>query len=338
MKANLSSAASFIASALLLSAPVFSQSPARTNTQATIAPPPNQFEIARDQFFEGGPPHDFYDLYVVSPTPNGTSIQRITLTPAADKCTMPATVETASATLSESIPALLGNGNPCAIPEKEITREPKPCKKCPHNLTGTVIAMQIECGLQTRLIRSDVLDQHMFGPASKKSDAALSTEDLLRHLDQALAPKVTPKPATPNSGAEPLNSIDPGSPIIQDLKAGNYNPLFTSAPDKPSEIFRAAQNTSNPLSVKLLSSTPLVPEGFIPPEYPEEARLARIEGTVTFSIEINSAGRATNLILETGPEKLQETIKDAIKSWRFPKTAVNQIVEAAIQFTINCPK
>jgi TonB family protein len=338
MKANPFSVALFVVSALLFSAPAFSQSPARTNTHPTIAPPPNQFEIARDQFFEGGPPHDFYDIYIVSSTPNGTSIQRITLTPAADKCTMPATVETASATLSESIPALLGNGNPCAIPEKEITREPKPCKKCPHNLTGAVIAMQIECGIQTRLIRSDVLDQHMFGPASKKSDAALSTEDLLQHLDQALAPKVTAQPVTPNSSAEQPNPIDPTSPIFQDLAAGKYDPLFASSPDKPSEIFRAAQDITHPLNEKLVRSTPLAPEGFIPPEYPDAARLARIEGTVTFSIEIDPAGRATNLIIDDGPQKLQGTIKDAIKSWRFPKTAVNQIVEAAIQFTITCPK
>jgi TonB family protein len=337
MKSKLSSAASLIAFALLFSPPAFSQSHTRTNSQMIPAPPPNQFEIGRDEIFKGGPPQDFYDLYVVRSTPGGASIQRVSLTPAADKCTMPATVETASATLNESISALLGNGNPCAIPEKEVIREQKPCKKCSVT-TGTVIEMQVECGAQTRLIRSDVLDKYMFCPASKKSDEALSTENLLQRLDQALAPKVPPPPATPNPGTEPLNSIDPTSPIFQDLAAGEYDPLFASAPDKPSEIFRAAQNTSHPLNVKLVRSTPLAPEGFIPPEYPDAAKLARIEGTVTFSIEIDPAGRATNLILDTGPQKLQETIKDAIKSWRFPKSAANQIVETAIQFTITCPK
>ena len=337
MKSKLPSAASFIASALLFSAPAFSQDAARTNTQPMIAPPPNQFEIGRDEIFNGGPPHDFYDLYDVRSTPGGASIQRVSLTPAADKCTMPATVETASATLNESISALLGNGNPCAIPEKEIIREQKPCKKC-ATTTGTVIGMRVECGAQTRIIRSGVLDKYMFGPASKKSNEALSTENLVQRLDQALAPKVTPQPASPNPATEPLNLMDPTSPIFQDLASGKYDPLFASAPDKPSEIFRAAQNIAHPLNVRLLSSTPLVPEGFIPPEYPEAAKLARIEGTVTFSIEIDPAGRASNLILETGPQKLQETIKDAIKPWRFPKSAANQIVDAAIQFTITCPK
>jgi TonB family protein len=337
MKIKPPSAATLLASALLFSSTAFSQSPAHANTHPIIAPPPNQFEIGRDEIFKGGPPQDFYDLYVVRSTPRGASIQRIALTPVADKCTMPATVETASATLNESISALLGNGNPCAIPEKEVIREQKPCKKCTIT-TGTVIGMRVECGPQTRLIRSDVLDKFMFGPASKKSDEALSTGNLLQHLDQALAPKVTPQPSSPNPGAEPLNSIDPTSQVFQDLAACKYDPLFAGSPDKPSEIFRAAQDAPHPFRVRLLSSTPLAPEGFTPPEYPDAAKLARIEGTVTFSIEIDPAGRATNLILDDGPQKLQATIKDAIKSWRFPKSAANQIVEAAIQFTITCPK
>ena len=35
----------------------------------------------------------------------------------------PATVEVATASLSDSVEALLGNSNPCVIPEKELTRE-----------------------------------------------------------------------------------------------------------------------------------------------------------------------------------------------------------------------
>jgi hypothetical protein len=92
--------------------------------------PPNQFEIARRTFFDFGPPFDYYELFFVRPTSTGASIERITLTPPADQCTASAKLETASGSINESIENLLGKTNPCSIPEKELRRELKRCKKC----------------------------------------------------------------------------------------------------------------------------------------------------------------------------------------------------------------
>ena len=127
-------------------------------------PQPSQFEIARHTFFDFGPPFDFYELYLIRSTANGSSIERITLTPPGGSCMQPAKVETAAATLNEPLEVLLGKSNPCAIPDKELTRELKRCKKCVV-FSGANVAMQAQCANHNRIIRANVLDRDMFDPA-----------------------------------------------------------------------------------------------------------------------------------------------------------------------------
>ena len=85
------------------------------------APLPDQFEIGVHTFFDFGPPFDFYQLYVVRPAEHGTIVERLIFTPAANKCFAPAKLETSSASLHESVRELLGEKNPCAIPEKDLS-------------------------------------------------------------------------------------------------------------------------------------------------------------------------------------------------------------------------
>jgi|SRR5580658_104027 hypothetical protein len=152
---------------LVLSSAAFGQ------THSAAPAPPDQFEIGRHTFFDFGPPSDYYELFVVRPTVNGTSIERITLTPSVDSCTRQAKLEVASASINESIAALLGSTNPCAIPEKELRRELKRCKKC-LVFSGADVAMEVECGGQSRVIRSDILDKDMFDPAANTPNGRCS--------------------------------------------------------------------------------------------------------------------------------------------------------------------
>src|SRR3954471_13839913 len=89
------------------------------------APPPTTFALARHTFIDVGPPFDFYELFVVQPAASGASVQRITVTPPGDSCTQPATLKIASTSVEKSVASLMGNKNPCAIPEKELRRELK---------------------------------------------------------------------------------------------------------------------------------------------------------------------------------------------------------------------
>src|SRR5271170_2518782 len=157
---------------LVLSSATFGQA------NGAISAPPDQFEIGRHTFFDFGPPSDYYELFVVHPTVNGTSIERITLTPPVDSCTRQAKLEVASASINESIAALLGSTNPCAIPEKELRRELKRCKKC-LTFSGADVALQVQCGTQARIIRSDILDKDMFDPAPNTPEHTSWTMQLL---------------------------------------------------------------------------------------------------------------------------------------------------------------
>src|ERR1039458_2383505 len=100
----------FICLLLLLYGPVL---PAE---RRPAIPQPDHFEIARHTFVDFGPPFDFYELFIVRTASKGTLIERFILTPPGDACMAPAKLEATSATTRETVDALLGSTNPCAIP------------------------------------------------------------------------------------------------------------------------------------------------------------------------------------------------------------------------------
>ena len=310
--------------------------PASPRNRRPPASPPQEFEIGRHTFFDFGPPSDFYELFLVRTTGNDTSIERITLTPAGG-CTQPAKVETASGKINAPIATLFGKTNPCAIPEKALRRELKRCKKC-LVFSGADVAMQVQCGSTTRIIRSDILDKDMFDPAANTPEHTSWTMQLLGRIDQAVGPGAMDRPIFPVSEPEASPSPNLSSNALRDVNSGKYDLLFQKAPNKASDIYRAAQISPPKPSVQLVSSTPFQPQVIGMPAYPPLARAARIEGVVTFNIEIAPDGGTTNFIVDSGHPMLRETVKRAVAEWRFPKEAAGQKVQASIGFKTNCPK
>jgi TonB family protein len=320
---------SMLCVALILSTPGFSR-------DHPPVPLPGQFEVARHTFFDVGPPSDFYELFLVRPTGNVTSIERITLTPAGDACIQPAKVETASASVGESVAALLGTKNPCTIPEKELGRELKRCKKC-LVFSGADVVMQFHCGTQTRTIRANILDKDMFDPAANTPEHTSWTMRLLERMDHLVGPGVMEQPMFALPGADQPSATNPNSAALRDVSSGKYDSLFQGAPDKPSDLDRDAQLRPPSPSVQLLSSSPFRPDVFVQPEYPPLARAAHIEGTVAIKVEIDSNGSTTNLAFESGHVMLRGSVKEAVSGWKFPKEAAHQEIQATIEFKTNCP-
>jgi TonB family protein len=294
---------------------------------------PTQLEIGRHTFFDFGPPTDYYEVLVVSQTENGSSIERMTLTPGY-ACT-PAKVEIASALISESVADLLGKTNPCAIPEKELRRELKRCKKC-LVFSGANVAMEVECGAQTRIIRADILDRDMFDPAPNTPQHTSWTMQLLEKLDKAVGPGVMEKPIFPVAQEDVSAKVDYGAQNIVDIASGKYDQLFQGAPDKLSDLYRAALAYPPQPSIHLVSSAPIAPMEFISPVYPPLAKLARVEGQVGLKLTVDQLGSPSKIMFASGNPLLRGATEDAVKRWKFPVEAANQQVEVTIEFKTNC--
>jgi hypothetical protein len=225
--------------AFILSAFLFVPSVA-AQKNGVSKPELDHFEIGRHTFFDFGPPFDFYELLLIRSTGSGSVVQRIILTPPGSACVAPARIETASASLTESVSVLLGNTSPCAIPEKELRRELKRCKNC-MVFSGANITMRAPCGEQSRLIRSDILDRDMFAAVPNTPEQTSWTMQLLSRLDHALGPGVMEKPAFSLPGVDKVTQTNLDPETRRDLESGAYDELFPKAKEKISSIFSAAQ-------------------------------------------------------------------------------------------------
>lgn len=313
--------------------------PSFSHARKAIVPQPDRFVIGRLTFFDFGPPSEYYDLFIVRPSNPGTSVERISLTPPGPSaCLMPAKLEVASATMSESVAELFGSTNPCAIQDKELSRERKRCKHC-LVFSGANVVMQVPCRGQTRLIRSDILDRDMFDPAARTPARTSWTMQLVGRLDKAAGPGVMEKPMFPVSDDKATALVDLSSPVFQDLSAGKYDALFVGASEKASDLFRASQTPPPPPpTVRLVSSKPVAPITFVPPAYPVIARMAQVGGTVTFHVTVDSDGNAIALLIDSGPGLLWNVVQRSTGNWKFAKQDAGKQVEMTIEFRLNCPK
>jgi Gram-negative bacterial TonB protein C-terminal len=295
---------------------------------------PDRFVIGRDTFFDFGPPFHYVELLLVRPDGDGTSIERIILT-AGYKCKLPPKIEVAKATMKQSVADLLGVTNPCTIPEKEMSHELKRRKQ--HLVfSGANISMQVQCGGQTRIIRSDILDRDLFDRHAGTPEHTSWTMGILSRLDQALGPGVMDKPMITLPGdsdgsAEPLDSS-----MFQEIAMGKYDPLFPGTTDKPSQIYLSTTKAIPTPTVSFIKSSPFEPTVAPLPKYPPIARAASLEGTFTFTVDVQLDGRITNLAVEHGNPLFRRAMEDASHGWVFPMEAAGQRVAVTVEFALNC--
>jgi protein TonB len=121
------------------------------------------------------------------------------------------------------------------------------------------------------------------------------------------------------------------------LSAGKYDALFKDTPDRPSDLYRAAQIKPAIPNVHLQSSTPFQLSKPILPKYPPLARAAHVEGAVTFKIAVDANGGVSDITFDSGSPLLREAVKNAVSSWRFTEEAFNQQIRASVDFALNCP-
>jgi len=179
----------------------------------------------------------------------------------------------------------------------------------------------------------------MFDPTTKTPEHTSWTIALLQRMDSAVGPgAIDTQRIFPTIGTDERPPNVSRNEVLQDLSAGKYDALFQDAPDKPSDLFRASQIPAPLPNIRLVSSVPLLPEAFVPPGYPPLARLARIEGMLSFKFTIDNDGGTTNLTFENGHPLLRGVVTEAVNHWKFPTTAAGKEINSTIEFVLNCPK
>ena len=301
----------------------------------TVSSAPDRFLIARHTFIDVGPPHNFYEIISVHGTSAGTTVERITLTPAGDACIQPSTVEMAASAIPDPLSVVLEGRNLCAIPDKALRKELKR-RKQGLVFSGAEISMNVQCGEKERIIRADVLDRDMFDPNAATPENTSWTMRLLTRLDKAFPSGVLDRPMFAVS-TEPTGATLSSGDAARALASGEYDGLFDGAPDRPSDLYRASRIPPPTPDVFLRASVPFQPQTFVRPEYPPIARLARIEGAVVVTFQVDANGVVTDMQFESGHPMLRGTVKNTLSEWKFPKEAADHRIQATIDFKTNCP-
>ncbi len=319
-------------SRLLILLASYSLLAAATGGRKAPEPPPNEFVIGRDTFFDFGPPFHYFEVISVVPDDKGTRVSRILITPPGDACTQPAQVEVKEAVISQSVSDLLQGNNPCLIPASELHKEQKRCKHC-LTFSGAEITMRVQCSGASRLLRIDILDRDIYDPVHAKTPEQTSwTMRLLDGLDTALGPGPMDKPIFATSDPTPPPSSETSS--LHELAAGRFDELFPRTTFTLSDLYRQALHPILPPSVYIVSSGP-TPSASDVPQYPPLARSAHVSGRVQFTAEVGPDGHPISIQVEGHP-LLKKSVEAAVARWTYAKTGAGTTISGVIEFRNHC--
>jgi TonB family protein len=183
----------------------------------------------------------------------------------------------------------------------------------------------------------DILDRDLFDPHPSTPEHTSWTMTLLGRLDQAFGSTIMERAAFALSpDANPPVPDSQSSPLLEALEQGKLDGLFERGEVRPSEVFRQAQHPPPGPSVHLVGSSPIHPVSYAVPNYPPLARLAGIEGPVTFRADIDSNGNLLNLKFVGGHVMLQKAVEASIGNWKFASESSGRTIEVTIEFKTDC--
>jgi hypothetical protein len=219
------------------------------------------FVLGVNTYFDFGPPFNNYEIFIVSPAPAGSKVERFLLTPAANKCYAPEKTEYVQKTTSQTVTDLLSGVDPCKISEKALKAE----RKRRHrelNFSGAHVSLQASCGGETRTIETSVLQRDWFlaRPGTPKNTSW--TMELLDKLNEVTRPRVMDKPIFDMAGVAPAQPLSADPASLEKLSSGKYDSVFSNLGESVSEIYRGWLIAPPQPTVTLLSSAPEEPVHF----------------------------------------------------------------------------
>jgi len=303
--------------------------------QSKIVPMPESLVIARDTFWDIGPPNEYYDLIQITKTSDGLALDQVLVTPHGQACLQPATVEERSVVLHKTMSELLEGRTPCAIPEKDLHREIKRCKKC-SVFSGVNITMQATCRGKDRQLQMDILDRDIYDGRMPTPTNTSWSMRVLSTLNDSLGPGSEAKPIFQISPASPHPV--PSSPLANAILDGKYDALFGEEQGVSQIVHEAELPPPPPPSVAIESITPAMPISQDLPGYPPIARAARIEGSVQAAFDVTPDGKVQNIVFVNEPrlKMLEFGVTDAVSKWSFPQSAWGTSGKVTIRFALNC--
>jgi hypothetical protein len=307
----------------------------RGTAESPRSPIPSHLTLARHTFFDFGPPNDYYEIIEVVPTGNGLAVERALVTPPGTACLQLAKIEVSSGVLHESMGELLESRNPCSIPERDLRRERKRCKKC-LVFSGVDVVMQVSCAGKDRQLRMDILDRDLFDSQPGTPQNASWTMAVLQRLDSVVSPGAMDKPIfavdTPQPGSQPQGAL------VYQILAGRFDSLF-GPQVKVSEIAQnATKGPPPPPTVEIENISPLAPITPELPKYPPIARLARVEGLLEATLEVQPDGKIGKITFsnERRIGMLEPAVIESVSKWNFPQSAWGTTEKVSIRFSLNC--
>ncbi len=298
-------------------------------------PIPNEIVIGRNSFIDIGPPFNYYDLTFLRSEGTKTDVERISLTPPSDACYRRAEIRVFHLSLDEDLSHLLEGMNPCTIPEKKLKAELKRRKKG-LVFSGMNVSIQVKCASGTRVIRADTLDRDIFDEHPTTPQYTAWSRTLFDKLDQATGDHPWDKPIFPvtNEVSAAVPAIQ--SQVMQAIADGKFDQIFSDAPDRPSVLYKMAQDVPRKPFIELAISEPVRPTTYIDPVYPPIAKAARVHGTVEFHLNVGADGSATESAIDAGPMMLRQAVTDSIAKWKFSLDDSGKVIHGSIRFGLNC--
>ena len=128
-------------------------------------------------------------------------------------------------------------------------------------------------------------------------------------------------PVSSADGAHPDNS---GIPALDGGIAGAVDAATTPLPAPPQRV-RVSSGVASGLIVSK-----------VPPRYPEDAREARVQGTVVLKVNIDKEGNVYKTELITGHPLLAPAAIEAVRQWKYKPYLLNEVpVEVETQVQVN---
>ncbi len=165
--------------------------------------------------------------------------------------------------------------------------------------------------------------------AAKPNTDTAQSRDVTPPPAQVLSvPVEAPKTTTTAKKEEPAAG-DAAPPSLPGAMSSNMGALVKDLPaNVPKLAGQKLRVSSGVAQGQLLRQ--------VSPQYPNQARQERIEGTVVLQAVISKDGSVQKLAVVSGPSSLTKAAMDAVKQWRYRPFALNgEPVEADTQINVN---